>query len=233
MYKYGQYCPIAKAVEILGDRWTLLIVRDLLTGTCHFNDLERGLPGISRGLLADRLRRLERLALVEKVELGNGRQRTAYYPTKAGRELRSVINELLVWGARWAFEEPEEQDLDPTLLMWWMRDRVCVEELPEHRVVVRFDFTGAKYEKFWLVLTKGDVSLCLTDPGFELNVVVTADLSTFFQIWLGRASYFDALRDGRVEVDAIPRLADAFPTWFAYSLAAPAVRAAALTAKNN
>lgn len=233
MYKYGQYCPIAKAVEILGDRWTLLIVRDLLTGTCHFNDLERGLPGISRGLLADRLRRLERLALVEKVELKNGRQRTAYYPTKAGRELKSVINELLVWGARWAFEEPEEQDLDPTLLMWWMRDRVCVEELPEHRVVVRFDFTGAKYEKFWLVLTKGDVSLCLTDPGFELNVVVTADLSTFFQIWLGRVSYFDALRDGRVEVDAIPRLADAFPTWFAYSLAAPAVRAAALTAKNN
>lgn len=233
MYKYGQYCPIAKAMEILGDRWTLLIVRDLLTGTCHFNDLERGLPGISRGLLADRLRRLERLALVEKVELKNGRQRTAYYPTKAGRELKSVINELLVWGARWAFEEPEEQDLDPTLLMWWMRDRVCVEELPEHRVVVRFDFTGAKYEKFWLVLTKGDVSLCLTDPGFELNVVVTADLSTFFQIWLGRVSYFDALRDGRVEVDAIPRLADAFPTWFAYSLAAPAVRAAALTAKNN
>ena len=233
MYKYGQYCPIAKAVEILGDRWTLLIVRDLLTGTCHFNDLERGLPGISRGLLADRLRRLERLALVEKVELENGRQRTAYYPTKACQELRAVINELLVWGARWAFEEPEEQDLDPTLLMWWMRDRVCVAELPEHRVVVRFDFTGAKYEKFWLVLTKGDVSLCLTDPGFELNVVVTADLSTFFQIWLGRVSFFDALRDGRVEVDAVPVLADAFPTWFAYSLAAPAVRAAALTAKNN
>jgi DNA-binding HxlR family transcriptional regulator len=233
MYKYGQYCPIAKAVEILGDRWTLLIVRDLLTGTCHFNDLERGLPGISRGLLADRLRRLERLELVEKVELENGRQRTAYYPTKACQELRAVINELLVWGARWAFEEPEEQDLDPTLLMWWMRDRVCVAELPDHRVVVRFDFTGAKYEKFWLVLTKGDVSLCLTDPGFELNVVVTADLSTFFQIWLGRVSYFDALRDGRVEVDAIPRLADAFPTWFAYSLAAPAVRAGALIAKNN
>jgi len=233
MYKYGQYCPIAKAVEILGDRWTLLIVRDLLTGTCHFNDLERGLPGISRGLLADRLRRLERLALVEKVELENGRQRTAYYPTKACQELRAVINELLVWGARWAFEEPEEQDLDPTLLMWWMRDRVCVAELPDHRVVVRFDFTGAKYEKFWLVLTKGDVSLCLTDPGFELNVVVTADLSAFFQIWLGRVSYFDALRDGRVEVDAIPRLADAFPTWFAYSLAAPAVRAGALIAKNN
>jgi DNA-binding HxlR family transcriptional regulator len=227
MYKYGQYCPIAKAVEILGDRWTLLIVRDLLTGTCHFNDLERGLPGISRGLLADRLRRLERMGLVEKVELADGRQRTAYYPTPAGRELQDVINSLLVWGAQWAFEEPEEQDLDPTLLMWWMRDRVCVDELPEHRVVIRFDFTGAKYEKFWLVLTREDVSVCLTDPGFELNVLVTADLSTFLQIWLGRVSYYEAVRDGRVEVDAVPRLVEAFPNWFAYSLAAPAVRAAA------
>jgi hypothetical protein len=167
------------------------------------------------------------MELVEKVELENGRQRTAYYPTEAGKELQSVINELLVWGARWAFEGPEEEDLDPTLLMWWMRDRVCAEELPEHRVVVRFDFTGARYEKFWLVLTKEDVSLCLTDPGFDLNVLVTADLSTFLQIWLGRVSYFDALRDGRVEVDAVPALANAFPDWFAYSLAAPAVRAAA------
>jgi DNA-binding HxlR family transcriptional regulator len=227
MYKYGQYCPIAKAVEILGDRWTLLIVRDLLTGSCHFNDLERGLPGISRGLLAERLRRLERLELVEKVELPNGRQRTAYYPTQAGRELEGVINELLMWGARWAFEEPEEEELDPVLLMWWMRDRVCVEALPEERIVVRFDFTGAKYEKFWLVLTKEDVSVCLTDPGFELNVLVTADLSTFFQIWLGRVEYAEALRNGRITVDAIPALAKAFPTWFAYSLAASAVRAVA------
>jgi DNA-binding HxlR family transcriptional regulator len=227
MYKYGQYCPIAKAVEILGDRWTLLIVRDLLTGTCHFNDLERGLPGISRGLLAERLRRLERMGLVEKVSRRNGRQRTAYYLTNAGQELQTVIGSLLTWGARWAFEEPDESDLDPVLLMWWMRSRVQVERLPEGRVVVRFDFTGVKEETFWLVLTKADVSVCLTDPGFELNVLVTADLAAFLQIWLGRLSYEDALRDGRVEVEAIPTLAEAFPTWFAYSLAAPAVRAAA------
>jgi len=227
MYKYGQYCPIAKAVEILGDRWTLLIVRDLLTGTRHFNDLERGLPGISRGLLADRLRRLERMGLVEKINRNNNRQRTAYYLTEAGQELQTVIGSLLTWGARWAFEEPEESDLDPVLLMWWMRSRVRVEQLPEERVVVRFDFTGAKEESFWLVLTKEDVSVCLTDPGFDLNVLVTADLATFLQIWLGRTSYGDALRDGRIEVEAIPALAEAFPTWFAYSLAARAVRAAA------
>ena len=233
MYKYGQYCPIAKAVEILGDRWTLLIVRDLLTGTCHFNDLERGLPGISRGLLAERLRRLERLEIVEKVYLENSRQRTAYYLTPAGKELQTVINALLVWGARWAFEEPQEKDLDPVLLMWWMRDRVRLERLPEQQVVVRFDFTGVKCETFWLLLNKEDVSICLTNPGFDLDLLVTADLATFFQIWLGRLSFGEALQDGRVEIDGIPALAEALPGWLAYSLAAPAVRAAARPEPNR
>jgi len=223
----GQYCPIAKAVEILGDRWTLLIVRDLLTGTCHFSDLERGLPGISRGLLAERLRRLQRMGIVEKVRLSNGRRSTAYYLTDAGRQLDAVIDSLLMWGARWAFEEPEEEELDPVLLMWWMRNRVGVDRLPLQRVVVRFDFQGAKRESFWLLLTREDVSVCLTNPGFDLDVLVTADLDAFFRIWLGKDSFSDAVADGLVEVDAIPAFVDAFPTWFAYSLAAPTVRAVA------
>jgi DNA-binding HxlR family transcriptional regulator len=226
MYKYGQYCPIAKAVEILGDRWTLLIVRDMLTGTHHFNDLERGLPGISRALLSERLRRLQRMGLVEKINRPDQRQNTAYYLTEAGKELNTVINSLLIWGATWAFEEPAEEELDPVLLMWWIRGRVCTDQLPDRQIVVRFDFTGAKYESFWLLLSKKDVSICLTNPGFELDVLVTADLSAFFQIWLGRLTYHDALRTGKVEIDAIPALAKAFPTWFAYSLAAPAVRTA-------
>lgn len=226
MYKYGQYCPIAKAVEILGDRWTLLIVRDLLTGTCHFNDLERGLPGISRGLLAERLRRLQQMGVVEKINQSNGRQRTAYHLTPAGQELQIVITALLTWGARWAFGEPDENELDPVLLMWWIRGRIRTDQLPQFQVVVQFDFTGASQERFWLILTREDVSICLTDPGFDLDILVTADLATFFQIWLGRIAYFDALRDGRVAVDGIPSLAEALPTWFAYSLTAPTVRAA-------
>lgn len=227
MYKYGQYCPIAQAVEILGDRWTLLIVRDLLTGTRHFNDLERGLPGISRGLLAERLRRLEKMGIVEKVERPDRRRSTAYYLTEAGQELQDVINSLLMWGARWAFGEPEEEELDPVLLMWWMRGRVRRDRLPERRIVVRFDFQGAKSESFWLLLAREDVSVCLTNPGFDLDVLVTADLAAFFQIWLGRLPFSDAQADGRVDVEAIPALAEAFPDWFAYSLAAPAVRAVA------
>jgi hypothetical protein len=137
-----------------------------------------------------------------------------------------------LWGARWAFEEPRESDLDPLLLMWWMRNRVRVERLPAERVVVRFDFTGAKAETFWLVLEREDVSVCLSDPGFDLNVLVTADLAAFFQVWAGRLSFAAAVEAGLVRVDAIPRLAAAFPSWFAYSVAAPAVRAErALTAR--
>jgi DNA-binding HxlR family transcriptional regulator len=226
MYKYGQYCPISKAVEILGDRWTLLIVRDLLTGTCHFNELERGLPGISRALLSDRLQRLQKMELVDKVKLPDQRQNTAYYLTEAGKELDTIINSLLVWGARWAFEEPKEDELDPVLLMWWMRGRVCTENLPDHRIVIRFDFVGEKYENFWLLLSKEDVSICLTNPGFDLDVLVTADLATYFQIWLGRINFHDAVKSEKVQIDAIPTYTKAFSTWFAYSLAAPAVRAA-------
>lgn len=226
MYKYGQYCPIAKAAEILGDRWTLLIVRDMLIGTRHFNDFERGLPGISRGLLAERLRRLQQTGLVKKVVGRNGRRRTEYQLTQAGEELQAVIGSLLTWGARWAFEAPDPTDLDPILLLWWMRGRVCVEQLPPQRVVVQFDFKGAVEESYWLVLTREDVSVCLTHPGFDLDVLVTADLATFFQIWLGKTDFTGALEARLVEIDAIPALANAFPNWFAYSHAAPTVRAA-------
>ncbi len=225
MYKYGQYCPIAKATEILGDRWTLLIVRDMLTGTCHFNDFERGLPGISRGLLADRLRRLVQVGIVEKSERENGRNRTQYQLTKAGEELYPVIDSLLNWGAKWAFGEPEQNDLDPILLLWWMRDRVRVDQLPEQRVVVQFDFKGAVKETDWLVLQKEDVSVCLSHPGFEIDVLVTADIATLFKVWLGRMDFSEALQQQQIEIDAIPVLAHAFPDWFAYSYAVPAVRA--------
>lgn len=224
MYMYGQYCPIAMATEILGDRWTLLIVRDLLSGVRHFNDLERGLPGISRGLLAERLRRLEHTGVLEKHSHGRGRK-TEYRLTAAGLELHDVISALTVWGARWAFDEPREDQLDPILLLWWMRGRVRREKLNRKRVVIQFDFRHKKTETYWLILTREDVSVCLTHPGFDTDVLVTADLSSFFQVWLGRISYAEALETQRVRVESVPALERAFPTWFAWSLAAPAVRA--------
>lgn len=225
MYRYGQYCPVAMAVEILGDRWTLLIVRDMLTGTCHFNDLVRGLPGISRALLSERLDRLQRVGLLEKKEEARGRHTTRYELTPAGQELSGVIEALLLWGARWAFDDPRPEQLDPVLILWWMRNSVCLETLPDRRVVVQIHFTGAVDATHWLVLQRDDVSVCITHPGFDVDVLVTGDISALYKVWLGRMAYAEARRTGQIEVDAIPAYIRGFPTWFTYSPAAPAVRA--------
>jgi DNA-binding HxlR family transcriptional regulator len=230
MHTYGQYCPVARAAEILGDRWTLLIVRDLLCGAQHFNQLERGLPGISRALLAERLRRLQQVGVLERHVAAKGRQ-TSYQLTQAGRELQPVINTLLHWGARWAFGEPDPTELDPVLLMWWMRDRVYTERLPSRRIVVEFDFRSEQPCTYWLLLEGGAVEVCLTHPGFEIDVLVTADLAAFYQVWLGRLTFAEAVCNGHVEVDAVPALIRAFPRWFAWSRAADTVRAVASQAE--
>jgi DNA-binding HxlR family transcriptional regulator len=203
----------------------LLLVRDLLLGIRHFNDLERGLPGISRSVLADRLRRLQRMGLLEKRVTRNGRRTTEYVLTAAGEELQTVIDVLMTWGATWAFGGPRTEELDPVLLMWWMRGRFCAERLSEKRIVVQFDFHSRRRETYWLLIEADDVSVCISDPGYEINVLVTADLSVFYQLWLGRISYHEAVTEYGVKIDAIPAHIRDFPRWFSWSPAAPAVRA--------
>jgi len=224
MSKYGQFCPIARSLEILGDRWTLLIIRDLLTGTTHFNDLERGLPGISRAILARRLRQLQLAGVIEKQLNGSGRQTTKYGLTQAGQELLPTLMSLRSWGETWAFGEPTQQELDPVLLMWWLRGRAKADLQAGQRIVVPFNFHIAKKSNFWLLLTAGDTTLCLTDPGFEISLLVTAELALFFKLWAGRVRYQDALHDGRVTVDGVPDLVDAFPSWFGWNKDTAAVR---------
>ena len=221
MTKYGQYCPVAKSLEILGDHWTLLIIRDMLTGTRHFNDLERGLPRISRALLASRLRQLRQAGVIDKQLTGAGRKTTEYQLTQAGQELFGVIMALRGWGEKWAFGDPTPDQLDPVLLMWWLHNRVDVDQLPEQRVVAQFDFHGAAVVSFWLVLTRADVTLCLTDPGFEINLLVTADLATFYKVWGGRISYPEALNRYGVTVEGVPCLTRAFPHWFGWGVTEP------------
>jgi DNA-binding HxlR family transcriptional regulator len=219
MSKYGQYCPVAKSLEILGDHWTLLIVRDMLTGTRHFNDLERGLPGISRALLASRLRQLERAGVIDQQVREAGRRTTQYQLTAAGQELLPVVMALRGWGEKWAFGDPAPDELDPVLLMWWLHNRVDVAQLPERRVVEQFDFHGAAPVSFWLVLTRADVTLCLIDPGYEINILVTADLATCYRLWGGRVSYHQALEGYYVSVEGIPSLIREFPRWFGWDAA--------------
>jgi len=205
---------------------TLLIIRDMLTGARHFNDLERSLPGISRALLAHRLRQLEHAGIVEKRYDQGDRRSTEYDLTAAGLALHEVIQSLLMWGTAWAFGDPTLDQLDPLLLLWWMRNRVNVHQLPDGRVVVQFDFYGPKTDTYWLVLSPDDVTICLTHPGYEVQVWVVVDLATFFKVWLGQLDYHEAISTGNLTVTGIPHLVRGFPTWFAWSPAAPAVRAA-------
>lgn len=230
MSKYGQYCPVAKSLEILGDRWTLLIVRDMLTGTTHFNDLERGLPGISRALLASRLKLLQRAGIIEKRLVSGGRSTTSYQLSPAGQQLLPVITSLWTWGESWAFGDPTPEELNPVLLMWWLRSRAERDLLPAKRIVAQFDFHGAAEVSFWLILKRDDVTLCLTDPGYDINLLVTADLATLFRVWGGRIQYREALACQGIAVAGVPALVRAFPRWFGWDVKPKPVEARAMSA---
>src|SRR4051812_1718092 len=203
MHLYGQYCPVARAAEILADRWTVLIVRELLADVNHFNALERGLPHMSRTLLAERLRRLEQAGVLERREASRGKP-TQYRLTPAGRELQRIIDLFGEWGARWAFGDPRPNELDPIVLLWWMRRRVCLDRIPQRRVVIEFDFRGGPKRGYWLLIEPADVSVCLKNPGFEIDLIVTADIMAFYRVWLGHSTLTEALRRKQVHLDGTP-----------------------------
>ena len=185
MQKYQQYRPVARACEILADRWTPLIVRELILGSHRFNEIERGLPGISRSLLASRLRDLEDAGVIERLP-GAHAKVTAYHLSEAGRELKTVIESLGAWGVRWAFGEPRPEELDAGLLIWRIHQRINRELLPDRRTVVEFDFTGPHGRRVWLLLEPREVSVCVTPPGFDSDLIVRADLALFYRVWLGQ-----------------------------------------------
>ena len=216
MQKYKQYCPVARASEILAERWTPLIVRELVAGSRRFNEIERGLPGISRGLLASRLRDLEHAGVIERLP-GTASAAAGYHLTEAGLELRMVIEALGAWGTRWAFGEPAPEELDAGLLIWKIHQRIHRDLLPEGRTVVEFDFTGPRGRRVWLLLQPREVSVCVTPPGFDSDVVVRADLAFFYRLWLGQVEYDAAIRSGGVVVAGPQALVRQLPRWLMWS----------------
>jgi len=215
---YGQYCPISRALDVLGERWTLLIVRDLLVGTTRFNDLARGLPGLSRSLLTKRLRQLERAGIVERLD-------GEYLLTEAGRGLEPIVFGLGEWGALWTFGEPEPEELDPDLLAWWMHTRLDTSSLPGRRHVLHL-LLADDPRQFWFVVEAGNPSVCLTDPGFEVDVTMHTDLRSLYEVWLGRLPVQKAVRSGRLTFEGPRALTRRMPEVFTLSPVAPLVAAA-------
>jgi DNA-binding HxlR family transcriptional regulator len=217
MSRYGQYCPITRALEVLGDRWTLLVVRDLLVGATRFNEFARGLPGMSRGLLSKRLGQLERDGLVTHAD-------GAYQPTQACEDLRPIVFGLAEWGARWAFGEPRPDELDPVVLMWWIRGGIDPVPFGDRRVVLHVEVPGARRTRFWFVVAPADVSLCFTDPGYDVDATLSAPLGVLYQVWEGVIELPAAVRGGLLTVAGRRDVVVLLPEVLRLSPVAPFVR---------
>jgi DNA-binding HxlR family transcriptional regulator len=226
MRDYGQYCPVALGSEVVADRWTPLILREMVLGSTRFNDIERGLPGISRSLLLQRLRHLERKGVVERIPARTGRG-NEYHLTDAGRDLERVIQTLGEWAVRWLFTEPEPHQVDPVTLTWWMHRRVATDRLPRHRVVIEFRYGAGTYPDttIWLVLDPEECSVCINHPGFPVDLVVSTDAVAFMRVFAGVETLSEAQAAGTVRIDGPHRLVRGFGRWFLWSPFLPAVRA--------
>ena len=221
---YGQFCPVAKAAEILAERWTPLVIRELLCGSQRFNDLRRGVPLMSPSLLSQRLKTLEDQGLVERRDLEDGG--VEYHLTRAGRALQPVVEGLGAWGKRWVRREVDSDDLDPGLLMWDIHRRLHVDRFPDQRTVLRFELTDmpSKRRFYWLVIDRGKVDICLKDPGFEVDLYIAVDLRTLTEVWLGDLALDKAIRTCALELHGSRRLTRQFRSWLQLSLFAEVER---------
>lgn len=195
MTTYGQFCPVAQALEIVGERWTLLVVRELLCGHYRFGEILHGVPLMSRSLLAQRLKSLEEAGVVERCARGKGAA-FEYRLTPAGRELEPVVFGLGSWGQRWVKQKSDAKQLDPVLLMWDMRRNLDRERLPDGLTVVMFWFRDlpARRSRYWLRVEHREVELCLTNPGFEVALSVETTLRTMVEVWMGDRDVQQAVR---------------------------------------
>src|SRR4051794_8450409 len=196
---YHQFCPVSKAMELLDERRTLLVVRELLTGSRRFNGIRRGLPRMSPSLLSKRLQQLTRAGIVTRVEDGTD---VLYVLTPAGEELRPVVEALGVWGTRWIGELGEE-DLDPKLVLWDMHRHVDHTAVPNGRAVVRFWFQDVpvRLREWWLVITPDETDVCDTDPGYDVAVTLTSSLRALIQVWRGDVTWTQAMRSGAINIE--------------------------------
>lgn len=215
---YGQYCPIAVAAEVLCERWVPLILRELMYGSRRFNDIARGVPLMSRGLLATRLRQLERAGIVHHVGAAPGKG-GEYRLTPAGEAMRPIVEQMGLWARHWSTRGLLDQDLDDALLVWGLHRTLRVPSQLGRRVVLRFDFYGlprharVARRSWWLVAQSDEVEICLKDPGFETNAHVTADLRSFTEVLLGDRSLRAAQREGRIRLQGDSMVVRALPQW--------------------
>src|SRR5262245_21806822 len=208
MAGYGQFCSVARALEVVGGRWTLLIARELLCGSRRFNEIRRGIPRISRTLLSERL---QALVLIGAVAPINGRYGPEYALTRSGEELAGVVGALGAWGQRWLPRQAGGEDLDLDPLLVDMQRRVCFKALPKSPVVVRFEVHGHKPR--FMLLKKAEASVCVHNLGFPEPIRIRGPLSALVAWWRGDTGFVEAQRLG-LAIDGARSFARSFPNWF-------------------
>lgn len=216
--EYGQFCPIAKAMELLGEKWTLLIMRELHMGATRFNELQRGLSLISPTVLTKRLNDLANAELILRRKIP-GQRGNEYVLTQAGRETLPILKVVGEWGMRWARGDMRDIDMDVELLMLYLQRSIRTEQLPGDESVIQFKFTDLNKLNNWWLLVKGcNVDICLEDPGKDVDVYLTADLRTMIKCWMGDESYKSAITDKRLTLVGPPVLTRNIQAWVADSL---------------
>lgn len=222
--KYGQFCPIAKATEILGERWTFLIIRELLSGGRRFSELQRGLGDISPALLAARLKSFEADGLIVRRRI-NGQRGYEYYPTPACEELKPVIVSLGEWGLCWARQTLTLEDFDVELLMLYLERSVDPDQLPGNETVIQFKFHDLPEQRdWWLLVRDGRVDVCVTAPGRDVDIFFTTSVRTMADVWMGDRSYRDAVLAGDLTIEGEPALTRRISSWLRPSIFAESKR---------
>jgi DNA-binding HxlR family transcriptional regulator len=213
---YGQFCTVARGAEALCERWTPLVVRELLCGSKRFNELHRGVPRMSTNLLAQRLRHLEEIGVVHRTATGKVWE---YSLTDAGEELRPIIMALGHWGARWIGSRLRDDQLDAGLLMWDVRRFVRIETFPSRPVVIQFKFRDARSgeQEWWLVVEEGVADLCRDDPGRELTLVVDSSVRALTEVWAGDRTPKEVLESRELRVDGAMKDAENLWRWLGTS----------------
>jgi DNA-binding HxlR family transcriptional regulator len=217
MKGYGQFCPIAKAAEIVAEKWSIIIIREILAGSRTFNALRKGIPLISPTLLSRRLVELEDAHIIKKLETGKRKPKYHYLPDSAAIDLGPILMQLGDWGNKWAVSDLRKEDYDPRLLMWDISRGIEHSEFDDqNKYVVRFDFQGTPrgISRWWLVISREEVDVCLKDPGHEVNLYVKSHIKLMTEVWMGWVDLPKARRDGLIQFDGLNSDVKNFSKWF-------------------
>ncbi len=216
MTSYGQFCPVSKAAEVLFEKWTILIVRELLMGTTRFNDFQRAISRISPTLLTKRLKALEEKGVIIRKQV-SGRRGYEYRLTPAGKELEPLLENIAVWGMRWARGQMSDDELDVELLMWEIQRRIQTKNLPGGETVICFEFNDLeKHKSWWVWINEYEVDLCTEDPGKDVDLYITTDLRTMVEVWQGDLDLKKALKDERIQTHGKRKLIKTMPDWIGF-----------------